>query len=44
VTRFFDGLDQTGGVVPLSQWWESGEADAAAPGGLAAYCGIGKKA
>ncbi len=44
VARLFDGLDLADrGIVPLSQWWGSGQADAGAPGGLAGYCGIGRK-
>jgi hypothetical protein len=30
------------GVVPIRQWWAS-EAGADADGGLAGYCGIGRK-
>ena len=44
VTRFFDGLTMTGhGVVPLSNWWKSGDAGDSAASGLAGYCGIGVK-
>ena len=44
VTRFFDGLELTDpGLVPLSQWWTSGEGVTGAPKGLAGYCGIARK-
>jgi hypothetical protein len=44
VARFFDGLDMGGrGLVPLSQWFGAGQTDANSAGGLAAYCGIGRK-
>ena len=44
VARFFDGLDLGGrGLVPLSQWFGASQADANTAGGLAGYCGIGRK-
>ena len=44
VARFFDGLDMVHpGLVPLSQWWESGQAEACTASDLAGYCGIGRK-
>ena len=44
VTRFFDGLNLADpGVVPLSRWWGSGQADTGTVSGLAGYCGIGIK-
>jgi S-adenosyl methyltransferase len=44
VARFFDGLDMMPpGLVPLSQWWKSGPAEASAASDLAGYCGIGRK-
>jgi O-methyltransferase involved in polyketide biosynthesis len=43
VARFFDGLDLLPpGLVPISQWGLAGHIDATA-GGLAGYCGIGRK-
>jgi hypothetical protein len=43
VARFFDGLDLLPpGLVPISQWGLAGPIDATA-GGLAGYCGIGRK-
>ncbi len=43
VARFFDGLDLLPpGLVPISQWGLAGHIDAAV-GGLAGYCGIGRK-
>ena len=43
VARFFDGLDMMPpGLVPISQWGLAGQVDAAV-GGLAGYCGIGRK-
>jgi S-adenosyl methyltransferase len=43
VARFFDGLDVIEpGVVPIRQWWAP-EADTGGEGGLAGYCGIGRK-
>jgi O-methyltransferase involved in polyketide biosynthesis len=43
VARFFDGLDLLPpGLVPISQWGLSGHIDATV-GGLAGYCGIGRK-
>jgi O-methyltransferase involved in polyketide biosynthesis len=43
VARFFDGLDLIPpGLVPISQWGLAGRIDATA-GGLAGYCGIGRK-
>jgi S-adenosyl methyltransferase len=43
VARFFDGLDMAPpGLVPISQWGLAGQVDAAV-GGLAGYCGIGRK-
>jgi hypothetical protein len=44
VARFFDGLDLGDrGLVPLSQWFDAHQADASGAGGLAGYCGIGRK-
>jgi S-adenosyl methyltransferase len=44
VARFFDGLDMMPpGLVPLSKWWESGQAEAGTASELAGYCGIGRK-
>ena len=44
VARFFDGLDMgSRGLVPLSQWFGADRADASSAGGLAGYCGIGRK-
>jgi O-methyltransferase involved in polyketide biosynthesis len=43
VARFFDGLDLLPpGLVPISQWGLAGHIDATV-GGLAGYCGIGRK-
>jgi len=43
VARFFDGLDLLPpGLVPISQWGLAGQIDATV-GGLAGYCGIGRK-
>ena len=44
ITRFFDGLDLLRpGLVPISQWGLASPIAAAAAGGLAGYCGIGRK-
>ena len=44
VTGCFSGLNMTGhGVVPLSNWWRSGDAGDSTASGLAGYCGIGVK-
>jgi hypothetical protein len=44
VARFFDGLDMMPpGLVPLSHWWGSGQAEAGTASDLAGYCGIGRK-
>jgi O-methyltransferase involved in polyketide biosynthesis len=44
VARFFDGLDMIPpGLVPLSHWWGSGQAEAGAASDLAGYCGLGRK-
>jgi hypothetical protein len=44
VARFFDGLEMMPpGLVPLSQWWEPGQAEAGTASKLAGYCGIGRK-
>ena len=44
VARLFDGLDlMRPGLVPLSQWHASGQADHGNAGDLAGYCGIGRK-
>jgi hypothetical protein len=44
VARFFDGLDMMPpGLVPLSHWWESGQAEAGTASDLAGYCGLGRK-
>jgi O-methyltransferase involved in polyketide biosynthesis len=43
VARFFDGLDLLPpGLVPISKWGLAGHIDATV-GGLAGYCGIGRK-
>ena len=43
VARFFGGLEVIEpGVVPIRQWWAP-QADTGADGGLAGYCGIGRK-
>jgi O-methyltransferase involved in polyketide biosynthesis len=43
IARFFDGLDLLPpGLVPISQWGLAGHIDATV-GGLAGYCGIGRK-
>jgi hypothetical protein len=44
VTRFFDGLELLApGVVPIQQWWDSGQVDARTDVDLAGHCGIGRK-
>lgn len=44
VTGFFDGLELTGsGLLPLAQWWRSGD-PVESKNGFSCYCGIGKKA
>jgi S-adenosyl methyltransferase len=43
IARFFGGLDLIPpGLVPISQWGPAGRIDATV-GGLAGYCGIGRK-
>jgi S-adenosyl methyltransferase len=44
VVPFFDGLEPVGrGLVPLSQWWEPGQAEKDTASGLAGYVGIARK-
>jgi len=44
VMPFFDGLEPAGrGLVPLSQWWDSGTAESDTASGLAGYVGIARK-
>jgi O-methyltransferase involved in polyketide biosynthesis len=44
IDRLLAGLDPVGhGVVPLSQWFEPGQADAGTGADLAGYCGLVRK-
>jgi len=44
VARFFDGLElDRRGLVPLSRWFDAGQAGVSSTSGLAGYCGIGRK-